>query len=125
MEIGLLTERTYRIYKAIYKTLQAEDSVDDFFVASRVPLDTDVAKDPITRERVKKLLDIDKIATKWLAIGWTLTFGWLAIAFLYTFVLPYVLAFLIVFLNYVLSPYCPWNIWNIMFLLLVICIELI
>ena len=71
MEIGLLTERTYRIYKAIYKTLQAEDSVDDFFVASRVPLDTDVANDPITRERVKKLLDKDKIATKWLAIGWT------------------------------------------------------
>ena len=69
MAIDFLIEGTYIIYQAIYNTLQAEDSVDDFFVASRVPLDTDVAKDPITRERVKKLLDKDKIATKWLAIG--------------------------------------------------------
>ena len=118
-------ETTYRIYTAIYNTLHVEDSVDDFFVGARVPLESEVANDRITRRRVEKFMDNDKIATKWLAIGWTLTFGWLAIAFLYTFVLPYVLAFLIVFLNYVLSPYCPWNIWNIMFLLLVICIELI
>ena len=68
----LETSTTYRIYKALYKTLLTADSVEEFFAQARVPLDSDIANDPIVRRRVELQLRIERIITKWEAIGWTL-----------------------------------------------------
>ena len=93
-------------YKAFYKGLRSANSVDDFFVSARVPLDSDVANDPIMRRRVEQGLRIDRICTRWIAIGWTLAFVWIALTFVWiafgftlTTILPFAWSIL---LNYVL-----------------------
>ena len=68
----LETSPTYRLYKALYKARLMADSVEEFFAQARVPLDSDIANDPIVRRRVESQLRIERIITKWEAIGWTL-----------------------------------------------------
>ena len=101
MELESAIERSkpYKIYKALYKTLLSADSVDDFFVSARVPLEADIANDPIMRRRVEEGLKIDRICTRWIAIGWTLAFVWIAFGFTLTTILPFAWSIL---LNYVL-----------------------
>ena len=66
----MVQEKTYRIYVAVYQSLQTHsaDSVDGYFLRAGIPLDSEIANNPVVRRRLQMIQAIDKVLANLIAI---------------------------------------------------------
>ena len=66
----MVQEKTYRIYVAVYQSLQTHsaDSVDGYFLRAGIPLDSEMANDPVMRRRLEMIHAVDKFLANLIAI---------------------------------------------------------